>query len=245
MWGKPISRCELNLKLNLLLLPLFFSDRWIGKAASSWIESITGGRSARLRVNTSPVVCPVWNWKSEQSFTEQFVRLKRKRSEAVSERKHCFTGTHRWREAAGLFYIWTLSGSRAKDDLKKKKSSFTFEQYSLKEIKSQIPHISSKAIFICPHSRYWLEDAWSSDFRVGQRGGWRCTVITSWVGDIDQEAVSRDHWALSVLTDFVTRGKPKPDQIIHKEQNCRFPTNVQQSVSLEKSTWFKTNGLES
>lgn len=49
---KPIFRCELNLKLNLLLLPLFFPDGWIGEQ----LIRISNRRTARFRVNASPVI---------------------------------------------------------------------------------------------------------------------------------------------------------------------------------------------
>lgn len=40
---KPIFLCELNLKLNLLLLSSFLPDRWMEPVKRSWFESVTGG----------------------------------------------------------------------------------------------------------------------------------------------------------------------------------------------------------
>lgn len=47
---EPIFLCELNLKLNLLLLSPFRSDRWMEPVKRSWFESATGGISGQRSI---------------------------------------------------------------------------------------------------------------------------------------------------------------------------------------------------
>lgn len=54
---EPIFLCELNLKLNLLLLSPFVSDRWMGPVKRSRFESVTGGIWGQRSICFQPFGC--------------------------------------------------------------------------------------------------------------------------------------------------------------------------------------------